>query len=296
MEKYDIIIEKGATICYNRKASSLSPIKMGGAISVLILPNSVEGLVVALDNTTNPIVLGNMSNVLVSDKGYSGEIISTKNIKGYSVEGNIVKITAGEHLSTLVDITKKNSLEGAEGLVGIPGSIGGAIAMNAGAFGYTISDYLDSVKVYDNGNIYSMSKEECKFSYRNSIFSFTNIVVLEATFCFPYQNKLIITKKIKDIKQKRLNTQPTQSSLGSVFKRHNDTSSGYYIDMVGLKGYKIGGAMISNKHANFIVNVENGTSTDFYNLACIANEKVREKYGFSLDMEVKLIGEFERKI
>ena len=136
MEKYDIIIENGASICYNKKGESISALKTGGRIKVIVKPNSVKGLMVALENTSDDrVVLGYMTNTLISDKGIDREVVLTSAVKGIAINGNKLVCAAGESLSNACILARKFALTGMEGLSGIPGSIGGAIAMNAGAFG-----------------------------------------------------------------------------------------------------------------------------------------------------------------
>lgn len=294
MEKYDIIIENGASICYNRKGDSISALKTGGRIKVIVKPNSVKGLIIALENTSDDrVVLGYMTNTLISDKGIDKEVVLTSSVKGINISGNKIVCAAGESLSNACILARKFALSGMEGLSGIPGSIGGAIAMNAGAFGGTMSDIVESAQVYLDGKVVCMSREQLGMSYRYCNLLDSGGVIVEATLSLTPRNPIIIASNMKETRTKRQKTQPLEVSLGSVFKRTSDNSAGYYIEKCGLKGCRIGDALVSTKHANFIINTGKCTSNDYYQLMCHIQKTVQKECGVILQREVRLIGEFE---
>lgn len=297
MKKYDLVIENGGTICYNRKASTLTAVKTGGVLDTLLIPNNADSMAYALQCTdSDRLVLGNFTNTLISDKGLHREVIATSKCKGIIQDDNRLICSLGESLSAIAIYAKKNSLSGLERLSGIPGSIAGAVVMNAGAYGDYIADIVSSVEVWCDGKIYVLTNKELDFGYRTSRFNHTNEVILSVTLELAKTNQLLINKVMKDVKTKRQNSQPTESSLGSVFKRYLDNGAGYYIENCGLKGWQIGGCSISDKHANFIINNGGGTSQDYMDLMCLAENKVKEKYGIILEREVRVFGEFERKV
>ena len=294
MEKYDIIIENGASICYNRKGDSISALKTGGRIRVLIKPNSIKGLIVALQNTSDDrIVLGNMTNTLISDQGINRELIITSAVKGVHVDEDSLICSTGESLSNACIVARKFGLSGMESLAGIPGSIGGAVAMNAGAFGGYISDIIESAEVYVDGNIVHMNREELGMTYRHSSLLDNGGVLISAVLRLVHKNPILIASSMKDARTKRHLSQPLEVSLGSVFKRANDNGAGYYIEKCGLKGSRVGEAEVSTKHANFIINTGKCTSNDYYKLMCHIQKTVEKECGVLLQREVRLIGEFE---
>ena len=182
-------------------------------------------------------VIGNGTNLLVSDKGYNGMIISTKKISDVFFKVNEVRAMCGASLDKLIKFTADNGLSGIETLVGVPATIGGAIVMNAGTFGRTISDYLTTVETLYDGKIKKYYKDECKFGYRTSRFKGRKEVVISATFKFNDSERAIVNESIKSYKELRKNIQPIGRSCGSVFKNTTQERAGRLIDMAGLKGY-----------------------------------------------------------
>ncbi len=211
-----------------------------------------------------------------------------------SLEKNNIFCGAGIKLSDFVDFAVDNSLEGAENLAGIPGSIGGAIIMNAGAFGTEIKDIVTEIKTIDiNGNIKILSNKEALFSYRKSD-GLKDLIVIEAKFSLEIGDKNNLLEIKKEILQKRREKQPLHKpSCGSVFKRPSVGYAGVYIENCGLKGLKKGGAVISEKHANFILNDNNASSNDIKWLIDEAINQVKTKYNVILEPEVRFIGIFD---
>lgn len=241
-------------------------------------------------------IIGNGSNLLVTDKGIRGLVIKI-DIKKLKIEKKdefaVIEVGAGNKLMALATKMKDEELSGLEGLSGIPGSVGGAIVMNAGAYGKEMKDIVLSTTCMDkNGKLYTFSNEEQEFSYRNSIFQKKDYIIIETKLKLEYGKKDEIQKKMEEYFKSRKEKQPIEyPSAGSSFKRQEGIITAKLIDDVGLKGYKIGGAQVSEKHAGFIVNYNNATATDVINLIDYIKEKVYSKYGIKIEEEIKIIGE-----
>lgn len=241
-------------------------------------------------------IIGNGSNLLVTDKGIRGLVIKI-DIKKLKIEKKdefaVIEVGAGNKLMALATKMKDEELSGLEGLSGIPGSVGGAIVMNAGAYGKEMKDVVLSTTCMDkNGKLYTFSNEEQEFSYRNSIFQKKDYIIIETKLKLEYGKKDEIQKRMEEYFKSRKEKQPIEyPSAGSSFKRQEGIITAKLIDDVGLKGYKIGGAQVSEKHAGFIVNYNNATATDVINLIDYIKEKVYSKYGIKIEEEIKIIGE-----
>lgn len=241
-------------------------------------------------------IIGNGSNLLVTDKGIRGLVIKI-DIKKLKIEKKdefaVIEVGAGNKLMALATKMKDEELSGLEGLSGIPGSVGGAIVMNAGAYGKEMKDVVLSTTCMDkNGKLYTFSNEEQEFSYRNSIFQKKDYIIIETKLKLEYGKKDEIQKRMEEYFKSRKEKQPIEyPSAGSSFKRQDGIITAKLIDDVGLKGYKIGGAQVSEKHAGFIVNYNNATATDVINLINYIKEKVYRKYGIKIEEEIKIIGE-----
>lgn len=296
MKNFDIIIANNATICYNRLAKTFTHFKTGGRINVYIQPKDVESLLTALDNVDDYLILGATTNTLISDSGYNGIVISTKDVKGIEVVSDGLIVNAGELLSNVCKIAKNNGFSGLESLSGIPGTIGGALAMNAGAYGHCIGEFVEYADVYFDGVKAKLDNYEMHFDYRKSILSDSKIVALRVKLKLIACNEYIIAQTMKSYSAKRRRMQPTEVSLGSCFKKCKDNGAGYYIENAGLKGYRVGGVAVSDKHANFLINTGNATSEDYYKLMNYIMDSVKEKYDIALEKEVILIGEFGCKL
>lgn len=241
-------------------------------------------------------IIGNGSNLLVTDKGIRGLVIKI-DINKLKIEKKdkfaVVEVGAGNKLMALATKMKDEELSGLEGLSGIPGSVGGAVVMNAGAYGKEMKDVVLSTTCMDkNGKLYTFSNEEQEFSYRNSIFQKKDYIIIETKLKLEYGKKDEIQKRMEEYFKSRKEKQPIKyPSAGSSFKRQEGIITAKLIDDVGLKGYKIGGAQVSEKHAGFIVNYNNATATDVINLIDYIKEKVYSKYGIKIEEEIKIIGE-----
>ena len=237
-------------------------------------------------------VIGNGTNLLVSDLGFDGIIIDTKRLSDVFFKREQIKAMAGAKLEKLMQFALDNRLSGLEALAGIPATVGGAIVMNAGAFGHNISDYIQTVETLDGGKIKSYDKEECKFGYRTSRFLGKKEVVISATFDLIEGDREKIASSIKSYKDLRRMVQPEGKSCGSVFKNPKPFSAGALIEKAGLKGKRIGGAFVSEKHANFIITSSKARAKDVYELIEQIKQKVKDAFGVELCEEVECVGEF----
>lgn len=238
-------------------------------------------------------VVGNGSNLLVKDGGIRGIVIKYTS-KDYKIDGETVTVSSGITNVRLANILLENELAGFEFAAGIPGTIGGAIYMNAGAYGSEMKDIVIETRYLDleTGKIKTIQNSEHNFEYRKSIFQKLNCIILETRLKLTKGNKEEIKAKMQEYSTKRRESQPLDMpSAGSTFKRGNDFITAKLIDESGLKGYSIGGAQVSTKHAGFIVNKGNATAKDIIDLINYVKEKVYEKFGKTIEEEVKIIGE-----
>lgn len=273
--------------------------RVGGNADFYVIPHSIDEvkeLVGMLKSRNYPYyILGNGSNMLIGDKGYRGAIIKLyKNMSDIQIEGNIVTAQAGALLSKLAACCCEESLEGLEFAAGIPGTLGGAVVMNAGAYGGEMKDVLLSVTVLDdNGEIIELNNEQLELGYRSSIISKKGYIVLEAKLKLKNGNSEEIKNKIEQLRKKRIEKQPLEyASAGSTFKRPEGYFAGKLIMDSGLKGRCIGGAKVSEKHCGFIINTGNATAKDIKELIEFATETVYEKFGVKIETEVKMLGDF----
>lgn len=237
-------------------------------------------------------IIGNGTNILVSDLGYDGVIIDLKKLSDIFLKRNEVRAMAGAKLSDLLRFSLEHKYTGLEALSGIPATVGGAIVMNAGAFGHNISDNITTVETLVDGKIKIYDKNDCRFGYRRSRFLGKKEVVISATFHLNDGDSSIIKASLQSYLDLRKSMHPTGRSCGSVFVNPKPMSAGALIDSLGLKGYKIGGASVSEKHGNFIVTQANAKAKDVYLLIEYLKRKVEESYGISLVKEIECVGEF----
>lgn len=285
---------------YDEPMAKHTSFKIGGPADVFIKVDNIEELKETLDlskkNQIPLTIIGNGSNILVTDKGIRG--ITTKlNLKDIEIKNEnnkqIIKVEAGVPVGLLAQKLLKEEITGFEELSGIPGTIGGAVIMNAGAHGKELKDILKKVTAMDyNGNIHEFTNEECLFSYRNSRFQKEKYIILQATLELEKGNSTEIKEKMDEYMQFRKEKQPIEyPNAGSTFKRGEDFVTAKLIDEAGLKGYKVGGAQVSEKHAGFIVNVDNATAKDVIELTDYIKEKIEEKFGKKINLEIQIIGE-----
>ena len=241
------------------------------------------------------LILGNGSNLLVSDDGYRGMVLLIgKDMSDIRVEGNRITAMAGATLSSVAQMAAKNSLGGMEFASGIPGTIGGAIVMNAGAYDGEMKMVVESVKVLSQtGDIYQMSNEELDFAYRNSRVKKEGLIVLSVTLLLGPKNQEEIYAKMNDFAARRREKQPLEyPSAGSTFKRPEGMFAGKLIMDAGLRGYSVGDAQVSEKHCGFVIKKGNATAKEISRLILDVQEKVKESFGVTLEPEVIFIGDF----
>lgn len=281
----------------NEPMKNHTSFKVGGPCELFVRPKDEKSLIEILKiirkNNYNFYILGNATNVIVKDQGYKGIIISIKNrLKDVKVDG--LKITAGAGLSLkeLSQTAYENSLSGLEFANGIPGTVGGAMTMNAGAYDGEMKNVVESVRFIDNlGNIREYSNEDMDFSYRDSKVGDENLIVLSATFVLEKGDKEKIREKFQEFDRRRSEKQPLDlPSAGSTFKRPEGYFAGKLIDDSGLRGFRHNGAGVSQKHCGFVVNYDNASASDVLETIEIVQKVVYDKFSVKLEREVKIIG------
>ena len=269
---------------------------MGGPAKLFVKVQHVDGLIEVIKYCRKhriPLfVIGRGSNLLFSDKSFDGIIISLENMNQYHVNGSEVTAQSGVTMIKLAYDCAKIGLSGFEFMGGIPGNIGGGIFMNAGAYKSCLSEVVKSVKVLDERlKVVELSKDEMDFSYRHSIIQdHPKWIVLEATFELENKSVEEINETLDKRKERRMSTQPwNKPSAGSVFRNPEGSSAWKYIDDAGLRGYEIGGAQVSPKHSNFIVNNGYASAKDIYDLIFYVQKTVQDQFGVLLKPEVRFI-------
>lgn len=264
---------------------------IGGIAKYMVFPSSEEKLVKLLDYIKNEkiswYILGGGSNVLLPDEDYDGVIINLKELNNYEFDKDIINAESGISLGKLVNVMLDAGYTNLSSLMGIPGLLGGAIIGNAGAYGTSIFDYIINVKFIDeDGNIKELNKEEIKYDYRWTEFKEKKVIVLSAKIKCINGPVAEAKEKIKENLEKRRKSQPLEyKNAGSVFRNPPSHAAGYLIEHSGLKGITVGGAMVSEKHANFIINFNNATSRDIIKLVELIKSKVKDVYNVELELE-----------
>ena len=285
-------------IFINEPMKKHTSFKIGGNADVFVKAASIEEIqeVVSFANQKNiPLfIIGNGSNVLVKDEGIRGIVIKPelKDIQIKKLQNKVeVKVQSGVTLAYLAQKLLQEEVRGFEEFSGIPGTIGGAIRMNAGAHGKEMKDIVERTKYIDRqGNIIDISKEEHEFNYRNSIFSKNKYIILETVLELEVGKREEIIKKMQEYANWRIEKQPLEyPSAGSTFKRGEDFVTAKLIDECGLKGYKIGGAQVSEKHAGFIVNTGDATAQNVIDLIEYVKEQVYKKFNKKIELEIEII-------
>jgi len=275
-----------------------STMRVGGRAAFTVFPTSIEQLIAAVrlcrELGVSHAVLGHLSNVVVADEGYNGVIIKTDNLDKVKADGNLIYAECGASLNSLSKTALNASLEGADFLFGIPGSVGGACYMNTGAYGGEMKDIVVSVTVYDakRDKVVTLLNSECGFGYRTSIFHGNDdITVLYCTVRLECGDSGEISEKMNAHITARKEKQPLEyPSCGSFFKRVEGYFTAKLIDDCGLKGASVGGAQISEKHAGFLINRDNATARDIKALEVIVKKTVKEKFGVDIEREVEYLG------
>ncbi|MFA6145986.1 MAG: UDP-N-acetylmuramate dehydrogenase [Patescibacteria group bacterium] len=297
-----------------KKNISLAPLtsfKIGGSAKYFLeaknVDEVVEGLKWAKKNKIKYFVLGGGSNILISDRGFRGMVINFK-FSILNFQKNIIIAGAGTSLAQLVGASIKDGLKGLEWAAGIPGTLGGAIYGNTGAMGHSISESVEKIKVLRNGVLINLKNKDIKFAYRKSIFQKNKDVILEIELKLQKGDKEEIKKLIKENLLKRSSNQPHYPSAGCIFKnpkfeirnskkypemenfkKSGTVSAGWLIEKCGLKGKQIGQAQISEKHANFIVNLGNAKAKDVIALINLVKKTVKNKFNFDLKEEIQYV-------
>ncbi len=294
----------GGQILENEPMKNHTTFRIGGPADVLVCPETEDGFIRGLGwcrRQKIPVyIIGNGSNLLVGDKGFRGVVFKIcRNLDKTDIieEDSVVRVHAGAGVM-LAKLAKDVSAEGCGGFefaTGIPGTLGGAVAMNAGAYGGEMKDILKSVRAVDmEGNIREFSLEELELGYRTSRIQKEDWIVLSAEMVFEKGDAGAIMARVDELSRQRREKQPLEyPSAGSTFKRPEGYFAGKLIQDAGLKGYRVGDAMVSEKHSGFVINAGAATAEDVRRLMADVDGRVYEKFGVHLEPEVRLIGEFE---
>ena len=300
MDKYKGLEEilSQDSIKYNEPMKKHTTMRVGGPCDCMVEPSSIEEIQKVLEyarkNNIKYYVIGNGSNLLVKDEGVHALIIKIANkFSGVEVNGEHIKAYSGCSVPKLSQIAKENSLSGLEFACGIPGSVGGGIRMNAGAYGSEMVNVVEKVGFLDgNGKLNEIDGKDAHFTYRHSMFvENPKYIVVYAIYKLQKGNKDEISKIMEENMNSRRQKQPIEyPNFGSVFKRPEGYFVGKLVDECGLKGYKIGGAQVSTKHSGFMVNIEDATCKDVLDLIEYVKKKVYEKFNVKLQEEVVILG------
>ena len=291
LEKLKLITDE-KNIFVNEPMSKHTSFKVGGNAEYFVIPETKEELIEILKIDVPITILGNGTNVLVKDNGIKGIVISTIKLRNYTIYDDVIEADAGIPIIMLSRIAAENGFSGLEFACGIPGTLGGAIFMNAGAYGGEMKDVVEYSQYIDKDfNIHEIT--EHKFDYRRSVYSNEiDGVILSAKLKLQHGNVEVIKEKMRQNLESRNSKQPIDMpSAGSTFKRKDGVIVSKLIDEAGLKGFSIGGAEVSQKHAGFIVNKGNATSEDILNLIIHVKNVIKEKYNIDIETEIKIIGE-----
>jgi UDP-N-acetylmuramate dehydrogenase len=286
---------KDLEILKNESLKKYCTFKIGGNAKFVFICKSIPALIAAIKYCNNEKlkykVIGLGANLLFSDDGFNGAIIVNKSNQILFKQNNIYA-DSGVNVTNLITKCYLRSLGGLENLSGIPATVGGAVVNNLGAFNSSFSDYIDYVKVIEKDNpnkIIKLSKDDCKFGYRKSVFQNNDLIILKVKLILKNEPKTLIQKRIASAIEQKTSTQPINyPSAGSIFK-HTDIIPAKIIDELGLKGLIVGKAQISKKHAGFIVNLGGATSQDVKGLISVINYKVNDAYGKNLEPEIEIV-------
>ena len=280
--------------CFNEPLKQHTSIKVGGYARVWARPKDVDSLRIIIKYVTQNdmtfFVIGNGSNIIISDVGINGFVINLSALNEITINNSVVTVGSGTGLNVLIDFCKKHSLSGLEFLAGIPGTVGGAIKMNAGVLEKEIKDVLVSIEIMDkNGDINSVAKDDMKFDYRTSNID-RDCIILNGSFSIVPDSQENISNRMKEYLDKRKKSISKEPSVGSIFKNPCGDKAGRIIDSLGLKGTHRGGAMISQEHANIIINTGNARSFDIKELIDFIKEEVLLKTDIQLEEEIEFWG------
>ena len=297
-QRFQTVLEKEQVL----EAESMSrhtTFRIGGPADLFVVPKSVdeiaEVLKICREEKAPYFILGNGSNLLVSDKGYRGVVVQLyRGFGKITVSGEEIHAQAGALLSGIAAAARDASLNGFEFAGGIPGTLGGAVVMNAGAYGGEMKDVLKEVTVLTpEGEILTLQADELHMGYRTSVVKEAGYIVLEAVLSLAKGDPEAIRSRMQELAGMRSSKQPlSYPSAGSTFKRPEGYFAGKLIMDSGLRGYQVGGAQVSEKHCGFVINAGNATAEDVCRLMADVQRIVREKFGVTLEPEVKFLGEF----
>lgn len=293
----DIIDEK--RIYTDEPMKKHTTFRVGGNADFFVVPKTIDEVkrvvMLCMEQDMPYYVLGNGSNLLVGDKGYRGVVIQIyKEMNNIIVEGHKMRVQAGALLSKIGSVALEAGLTGFEFAAGIPGTMGGAVVMNAGAYGGEMKNVLEAVTVLTKeGEVLTLSKEELDMGYRTSVVAKREYIVLEAIIALELGDPDTIKARMDELKVQRTTKQPLEfPSAGSTFKRPKGYFAGKLIQDAGLRGLQVGGAQVSEKHCGFVINKGDATAADIVELMNQVSERVKEKFGVELEPEVKRLGEF----
>lgn len=293
----DFCLRHRITALWRTPLSDHTSFRIGGAADAFLLPDTESALLKLLSflkaENIPARIIGNGTNLLFDDNGFRGAVISTRHMRSLSVLGSTVRAAAGVPIGILCRTLADRSLGGMAPLYGIPGTVGGAVFMNAGAFGGTVSDYLKYATVFsaESGKVETRDRAALCFSYRSSALrTEKNLVLLSAEFSFPYEESEKIRQKMRQVLSRRMETQPTAlPCAGSAFLRPERGYAAEWIEKAGLSGARIGGAAVSVKHAGFIVNLGGATASDVLALIERIQTEVEQRFGIALIPEIEYI-------
>ena len=295
----EVLVSEGAVCRFMEPMSSHTTFRIGGPAEAYVCPGNEDelGKVICMcrEHDIPWNVLGNGSNLLVSDRGIKGVVIAMEGNWCYAgAEGSVIRAGAGELLGRVARVALDHCLTGMEFAAGIPGSVGGALVMNAGAYGSEIKNILKSARVMTNeGEVLELSVDELELGYRTSCIPGRGYTVLEASFQLEPGDQEAIEARMKELAARRREKQPLEyPSAGSTFKRPEGYFAGKLIMDAGLRGHAVGGAQVSEKHCGFIVNADHATAADVDELIRDIQAKVKDQFGVDLEPEVHRVGEF----
>ncbi|PPJ62380.1 UDP-N-acetylmuramate dehydrogenase [Cuspidothrix issatschenkoi] len=299
--KLSYLLGTNCTLRTQTSLSAFTSYRVGGEAEWYVSPRDLESLQASIDyaqeNDLRITVLGAGSNLLVSDRGIPGLVIATRHLrsKHFNPATGQLTVSAGETIPALAWDAAALGWEGLEWAVGIPGTVGGAVVMNAGAHNSCVANMLVSAQVLSpDGTLATLTPEELGYTYRSSLLQGGKQIVTQATFQLqPGADPLAVTARTKEHKKHRLSTQPySYPSCGSVFRNPKPYTAGWLIEQTGLKGYQLGGAQVAQLHANFIVNRGGAKANDIFSLIRHIQHEVQERWSIWLEPEVKMLGEF----
>ncbi len=293
----EFCLERRIAVLWDVPMADYTSFRIGGKVDALLFPDTEAQLVsllsFLLEARLRFRVIGNATNLLIADDGFRGVLVTTRHMRAVSVSGTTARAACGTPINVFCRALAEFSLSGLEELYGIPGTLGGAVFMNAGAFEHTVSDKLSYVSVLDmkNGKTAVLSRRECDFSYRHSYFSERrHLIILSADFNFQPSACGTVRERMKAVLARRMEKQPTAlPSAGSTFLRPEGHYAGKLIEDAGLIGARVGGAAVSVKHAGFIVNLGGATAKDVWDLIAFIRETVFDKFGVTLTPEIEYI-------